>query len=210
MKLELAAAGIAAALLAASPAPARAGTRTFRGTVNVVSSKNRDAYSLVLGDRWTSTNQSVEELERIRGRYDGDFLWVRRRGTAYVVQDGEKLSEARGLFDTLRALEPQQADLESRQRLADQKEEAIDRQRDEIEDRADGAEEDDRDPSLDSALLELDAVARQVDAENRGLDAEERDLDRRSDELESAAEARLWSLVDGWIAEGSAQKASRR
>src|SRR5258708_35759778 len=113
MKVRFAVGCIAAVLMSGA-----AGTRVVLGRVNIaatsrvkiVSNKGRDAYTLLLGDHWMSTNQSIEEMEKVRARYDGDFLWLRRHGKTYVVRDRVKLDEARGLFDALRVLEPTQTD----------------------------------------------------------------------------------------------------
>ena len=203
MKTGLAAAGITAVLLAAA-----AEGRGNRQTVHIVPDTHRDAYVMVLDDHSTIMNESIEALTEIRDRY-GDVLWFRRHGETYVVRERGKLDEARALFEPLRVLEPEQRDLARRQRIVDRKEEEIDRQRDAIEDRDDDEDRTDRDPSRDRKLRELDAALTEIRAESRRLDDEERVLDRRSEDLEAAAEAKLWKSIDQWIASGEAQRASR-
>ena len=212
MKARLTVAGCAAVLLVLLVLleAAVVGTRVSGSTVHVISEKNRDAYALVFGQHWMGTNLSIEEMERVRVRYEGSVLWFRRHREAYVVRDRAKLEEARALFDSLRALEPKQADLARRQKLADRKEEAVDQERDRMEDRVDDEDRADRDPSQerarDQAIRELDEAKRKAASESRRLDEEERALDRRSEELERAAESKLWVLIDRWIADGSARK----
>jgi len=200
MKTALAAAGIASILLAAA-----AEGRGNRRIVHTFPDTGRDAYVLVLGDQSTIMNESIEALETIRGRY-GDVLWFRRHGAAYVVADRGKVEEVRALFEPMRALEPDQRDLARRQRLVDRREEAIDRQRDAIEDRDDDENRADRDSSMDQKMGELDNALAEVKAESRRLDEEERALDRRSEALEGAAEAKLWKVIDRWIAAGEAKR----
>lgn len=207
MKARFAAAAVAAVLLLAT-----VGTRRARAGVQVFPDRGRDAYALVFGDQSTCLNLAIRDIEDIRARFGGDFLWLRRNGAARVVRDPAKLDEAKALFGPLRALEPEQQDLARRQKAVEQKEAAIERQRDAIadddeedgEDRADRADLRER----DAALRELDAAEREIDAEGRRLDAQERELDRREEALEKAAEAKLWALIDRWIEDGSAGKAS--
>ncbi len=209
MRATFVAGGIAAVMLAAA-----VGAGNTHKNVHIFSARGRDAYALVLGGHWMSTNQSIEEVERIRGQYDGDFLWVRRHGESYMLRDDAKLKEARGLFDALRELEPAQRDLARRLRPVEHKEAALDREIDGLEDSGDDEDRADRDAALDRSrdekIRELDSEKKKVEFELRRLEREESELDRHSDELERAAETKLWVLIDGWIADGTARKPSER
>lgn len=205
MNAQLAVCGVAVALVSVAAAARGSGK-----TVLEDSAPGRDAYALVLGGHWMSTNQSVEEMESLHDRFGGDLLWVLRRGEAYVVRDRARLEEARGLFAALRALEPEQKDLARRQQRLDRREDALDREREELEEPSGDEDGADRDPSAGRRMRELDAERGKIEAESRRLDAEENALDRRSDELEKAAVAKLWLLVDRWIADGTARPVSER
>jgi beta-lactamase regulating signal transducer with metallopeptidase domain len=58
-----------------------------------------DAYALVAGNRdglrMTGSTDDVEEIHAARRGIDGDFLWFRRDGKAYVVRDADTLARIR-------------------------------------------------------------------------------------------------------------------
>ena len=77
-----------------------------------------DAWML-LHDRDSSTmNGSVEDIERVRERYqrgDEPLLWVRRDGKEWIVRDPALLRRAEELFAPMRELGAKQADLGAKQ-----------------------------------------------------------------------------------------------
>ena len=104
---------------------------------------HEDSYILSLGNSTTISNASIEESVRFRGERTTDFLWARRAGKGYLIEDPATLKEARALFTPLRALEPEQEELRRREEALDEKERELDRQEEEVDRRMDLASEDD-------------------------------------------------------------------
>ena len=174
----------------------------------------RDTYALSRGN-FVSMDGSIDRLEALRDEYGGggDFLWVRRGGSRYLVRDPKVLDEAVACFDRVSALEPEQMALERKQQALDREEEALDRRQESLE-RASESGEDDEDapaPEPGTAAEQRDIERRQseIETRQRDLDTVERDLDRREDALEKEAEAALWKLVDRAIRDGAAVPLSR-
>ena len=205
MNKRLVAGGFAAVLLAGA-----LGSRAAASEVHIRSDRNRDAYTLFGGGHSITTNLSIEELTRIQHRLGGAGLWARRHGKEYVVTDSGKIAEAQKLFEAMRALEPEQKELARRQREVERRGEAIDRELEKLENRIERASRADRDPEWVRRRHELRAQERQTEAEGRALDAEDRVLDHRVERLEREAEAKLWGLIDDWIASGEARRDSER
>jgi diguanylate cyclase (GGDEF)-like protein len=182
-------------------------------------SETSDAYVLQRGAQ-TFVSGSLDDLERLRRKFSGDFLWFRRSGTEYVIQDPDHISEAEDLFSPLEALSPEQEELSRQEAALDREEESIDSERDEIEaereelDARDESVEDaeaesaarDREAELDEREHSLDERSRELRARQRALSSEERKLEAREEELERAAEAKLWQLLDRSIGDGRAER----
>jgi len=58
----------------------------------------RDAYVLALGKDTFSTNLNFDSFARMREGRSGDFLWFRRNGSSYLIEDPATLREVRA-FD---------------------------------------------------------------------------------------------------------------
>lgn len=195
-------AGLAAPTVLAGPPPGRT-----------------DAYVLAVGDSWTSGDIDLDELAGMRERLSGDFLWFRRGGTAYRVDDPAILRKAETCFEPLRALEPEMEAFRRSERLFDAKEEVLDREQDDVEQDLEDLDADEEaglpiDPSQREELeRRRDAVEprlRELRKEQRALESVERELDAREEALEAEAEGRLWRLIDETIASGAAKKISPR
>lgn len=199
-----------------------------------------DAYVLAMGKSCMSTNLDFDAFARMREKRAGDFLWFRRAGKTYLIEDPATLRQAHELFAPLRALEPEQQDLSRRQEELGQKEEELDRQQDELESQMErlteeaGDTEGDWDEEftvseqtappneeelaaiqreLDELRGQQDALhprQRELDAKDRELEAVERRLDAREEKLEAEAEAKLWVLIDGSVKNGTARPMSGR
>jgi len=192
----------------------------------------RDAYVLVLGKDTFSTNLNFDSFAHMRESRSGDFLWFRRNGASYLIEDPATLREAQELFAPLRALEPKQKDLSRRQEALDREQDALDSQIDRLTEETgeSGGDWDDEfavpdemetAPPSDEDRAEIDRQLEElrnqqealrprqheIESKNRELDSEERALDAREDKLERAAESRLWSLMDAAIRSGVAKPA---
>ena len=88
---------------------------------------------LAIGKSCMSTNLDFDAFARMREKRAGDFLWFRRAGKTYLIEDAATLRQAHELFAPLRALEPEQEDLRRRQEELSEKEEELDRQQDRLE-----------------------------------------------------------------------------
>jgi hypothetical protein len=195
-------AGLAAPTVLAAPSPGRT-----------------DAYVLAVGDNWTSGDVDLAELSGMREKLSGDFLWFRRGGAAYRVDDPAILRKAEACFEPLRALEPEMETFRRNERQFDSKEEALDRERDEADqDLEDLDTDEEAGLPVDSSQREelerrRDAVesrTRELRKEQRALESVERELDAREEALEAEAEGRLWRLIDETIAGGAAKKLPAR
>jgi hypothetical protein len=176
------------------------------------SDAGRDSYSIVVHGTWMSSNQSVPQMEAMRARYQGDYVWFRRNGKVYLVRDAARLEEARRIFDA----DPERDSLERERSAFERRERELDREQDRLEEASDEMQDSDDDeegPKLDEAglrrLEEVRAKRREVASQMRELEAKDRELDRREDAIEKRDEARLWTLADRWIADGTARATER-
>ena len=206
-------AGLAAAPVAAAPGGS--------GSKHSPHPSDEDSYILSLGNSTTSSNISIDEYARLRGKRAGDFLWFRRAGKAYRIDDPATLSEARALFAPLRALEPEQEDLRRREEALDEKEQDLDRREEDTDRRmelANGEDDDDDDAGpriaptsdadrkeLERRLSEIRSQQREIEADSRKLESVERSLDAREDAIEREAESKLWTLIDVAVKRGLAK-----
>ena len=206
MKARFAAAGLCAALFAAA-APAA------EGNIHVLNYSNskQDAYVLAIDGTTMTASASTSTIVAVQKAWRGDFLWIRRHGKAYVTSDRAVVGKVRTLFSPLDALRPEQHAVSAREKDVDREQEALDRERDRIEDASDADDGDEHDeepaarsPQDERRLQELDARIAELDSRERALDAQESELDARSEEIEREVEAKLWTLIDGWIADGTA------
>jgi hypothetical protein len=199
-------AGFAAAAMASGAGSSKAAT--------LHSWRDQDAYVLSMGRRFTCTNTSLEEMQSLRRRFSGDFLWVRRAKTTYLFRDPDTLRQARAAFDPLRALDPDRetihrlrAPIESRQAALDREQENLDREADRF---ADDEEEQDQRPAdrdgFDRRRRALEERLRALEREERHVDALEEELDQKEEALENRAESELWRLIDAAIARGLARR----
>jgi hypothetical protein len=193
------------------------------------SSRHRDGYILSTNDHWLSGDVDMGELAASRVKLHGSFLWFRRSGKTWLVDDAATLDRAVKLFEPLNALEPEQEALRDKERALDDRETAMDDEEESIdaamerlepnaddEDQDDDAPaaadarpsaEDDRERDALSARLEtLRAKQRDLQSEQRDLEREERALDAREDRLEHEAESSLYKLMDEAIANGTARE----
>jgi len=213
----LAAAALAAGLLAVATPAAAAPRRT-------ANESPADAYALSMGENSMSTNLSLDEYVRLREKRSGDFLWFRRAGRAYLIEDPATLAQARELFAPLRALEPEQEDLRRRQDELDEAERELDRQQEDLEQRMDRIAEMDGEtdgdaeeaevvvgeevgPPTDEERAELDHELEMLRSQDDALRPRMREIESRNRELESidrsldAREEKLEREAEGklWI-----------
>jgi bla regulator protein blaR1 len=197
-------------LFAGLAAPAAANEGSDRTVI--YPQRNQDAYVLSMGENSICTNASLTEMQALRRRFPGDFLWVRRARKTYLLRDQATIAEARALFAPLRALDPAREavrrlrePLESREAVVEREERALDREADRF---SDDEEEEDQ-PSdrkdLDARQEALRDRQRALEREEKHVDALEEELDRKEEALEKQAEKELWRLIDASITRGLAR-----
>lgn len=138
-------------------------------TIQMSSTSESRAYALVRGNHSISTNMSLDEMLRLRRLYSGHFLWFRRGGRDYVIRDEALLLRAKALFDPLRSLDPERADLRRRERALDRKERILDDEEEELDRLADRFDDEDGEEEK-SGMSE---------SERRDLERRQRDLEER-------------------------------
>lgn len=161
-----------------------------------------DAYVLTIGNDSLSTNFDFDSYERMRAKHAGDFLWARRGGVGYLIEDPATLREAQELFAPLRALEPEQKDLSRRQEALSEREEALDREQDALDSEVDrlteetGASGGDWDdefsvsdemeaaPPTDEDRAEIDRELEQIRNQQDALRPRQREIETQNHELD--------------------------
>ncbi len=156
-----------------------------------VNAAGHDSYVLHFGGNrnHVTMSGSLDDFNVISSRLDGDYLWVRRGATSYVITDAARLAEVWNYFAPQRLLQPEQREIEGQTAK-------IDKESDALED----AQDDDR--VLTSAQK---SRIQELHAKERELSRRERALDEREEELDRIAEKKMWQLVDRAIREGTAR-----
>jgi hypothetical protein len=195
---------------------ALAGDEGTRDRAMFTGRRTGDAYVLSRGGHGTSTSTSVDELVKVKKKFSGEFLWVRRGGKAFLIRDRAVLDQAQTCFAPLQALDPERNALQAKQREIEREEAVLEREQEELE-RQEEDLEDDRGESAASAREDIQRrqdelrprVERQ-EARERDLERVEEALDEREEVLEQKAEEQLWQLIDATLARGAAERVDRR
>ena len=166
----------------------------------------RDAYVLVLGKDTFSTNLNFDSFAHMRESRSGDFLWFRRNGASYLIEDPAILREAQELFAPLRELEPEQKDLSRRQEALSEKEEALDREQDALDSQIDRLTEETGDsggdwddefssdevqptPLTDEDRAEIDRQLEELRNQQEALRPRQHEIESKNRELDSEERA---------------------
>jgi bla regulator protein blaR1 len=73
-----------------------------------------------------------DEVDRLRGKYSGDFIWFRRDGKYFVIRDQATVSRAAGLFAPMQGLEEKQDELGKQQEALGEQQEALSQKMEEV------------------------------------------------------------------------------
>src|SRR6185369_13883859 len=95
-------------LASSDPVRAQDPTPSPRSDAPRTRSSSRDAYILSIGGEWMSSGLNFDHLGDYRPSGRGDFLWFRRGGRTWIVEDAAAVQRADSLFEPVRALEPEQ------------------------------------------------------------------------------------------------------
>ena len=160
------------ATAAALPAPAPAAAASARPAAKPVAApvKTRVArrddgkgYALVRKDRdgfvISGTFDDADAIRAARDAIDGDFLWFRRDGKAWVLRDADALSRARAAWKDTDALDDKMRALDARMRPHDERMQALGKRMEALE-----ADSDADSPEMHEASRRIDALARQIQA----------------------------------------------
>jgi len=147
---------------ASAPAPASKPAPTLSGgghTLQLHTGKTRDAYALISKDRdGVTMSGSTDDLPRIeaaRHSLQGDFVWFRRSGKAYVIVDAATVAKANEAWRDSAKLGAQMEALGDQMEVHGNKMEAIGAQMEKLSERNTPS------PAMDAATRKMEALAEQ-------------------------------------------------
>ncbi|HJW96113.1 MAG TPA: hypothetical protein VJ901_21070 [Thermoanaerobaculia bacterium] len=150
------------------------------------SSARRDAYIISSGDNNTyQAASSLDELQSVRKRVTGRYIWVRRDGREYVIRDEATMARVKTLFAPLSALHPEQ-------KAISREEVRLDREADRLSDKE----------HLTSAERQR---LRDLREQLRDVERREKALDDKEEALERDLERTFWDEMDSAIRGGVAK-----
>lgn len=221
------------AVVDSTPAPGASPVTTAR--VQAVNERHGDAYALIRADRDSITmsgdTRDIPSIQRARGRLQGDFLWLRRAGKAYVVQDPAILARAMDVWKTTEPVEKQMQALEDQMRGPEQRMEALDRQMEAL-----GDDDEDDSPArrdmgdgrmaplqaqmqklaavvkqqserIEAARAPIEKLGKQMEDENEGMEALNKQMEalsKQEEQLTREAERKMRLLIDEAMRSGKA------
>jgi beta-lactamase regulating signal transducer with metallopeptidase domain len=97
------------------PTPPQAGHHKF---AFAYSDGDEDSFAIINGDKGGNVNingHSGKELEKIRQKYHGNFIWFERDGKSYIITDPAILAQSQALFKGNEQLNRQMALLDMKQ-----------------------------------------------------------------------------------------------
>ena len=143
------------------------------------------------GFRMSGSTDDVADIRRLRHGIDGDFLWVRRGGEAYVVRDAGVLAGVDKAWGPVDALEVRMQALQERMQPRQQKLDALGSQMDRMapvetpQMRAAGRQlEDLASRQQDLAEKQARLAGKMAKADDAGRDALARDMDLLSEQMD--------------------------
>lgn len=143
------------------------------------------------GFRMSGSTDDVADIRRLRHGIDGDFLWVRRGGEAYVVRDAGVLAGVDKAWGPVDALEVRMQALQERMQPHQQKLDALGSQMDRMapvetpQMRAAGRQlEDLASRQQDLAEKQARLAGKMAKADDAGRDALARDMDLLSEQMD--------------------------
>ena len=143
------------------------------------------------GFRMSGSTDDVADIRRLRHGIDGDFLWVRRGGEAYVVRDAGVLAGVDKAWGPVDALEVRMQALQERMQPHQQKLDALGSQMDRMapvetpQMRAAGRQlEDLASRQKDLAEKQARLAGKMAKADDAGRDALARDMDLLSEQMD--------------------------
>ncbi|WP_168191437.1 M56 family metallopeptidase [Thermomonas aquatica] len=170
----------------------------LRNKVSMHYGSSRDGYALVRKgqDNYTMSGDTddIRDINAAKHRIDGDFIWFRRDGKAWVVRDAGVLARANQAWDATRPHEAKMQALEARMEPHQQKMEVLGKR---MESMHAGFEQTPQSREAERAMQALAERQRDLAERQRALamqyvrasDAERERLDRQSQQLDAQQEA---------------------
>jgi beta-lactamase regulating signal transducer with metallopeptidase domain len=161
--------------------------------VSVHYGSNHDGYALVRkrqeGFAMSGDSDDIDEIRAVKSRMDGDFLWFRRDGKAYVLRDAAMLARAEQAWEGTKVHEAKMRTLETRmqphQRAAEALSRRIERMQPQFE----------QTPEMRAAEQALDALARQQEALGGQHEALAAKMERADDDKRRQLSLEMQSLA---------------
>ena len=149
----------------------------------------------------------IESVVHMAERWDGDFIWARVDGQAYVIRDRGVLAEAARAYAVVDAGSPAEREAERRlrplEKRVDELDEQIDQLSDSLDDESMSKAERDR---IETKMRELEREQREAEEAMRPVEREQERLEREQDRLSDEADAELARIVRRAIANGLAER----
>lgn len=152
---------------------------------------------------WTIARGNVDDIVRLKKRYNGAYVWARVDGREYLIRDAATLDEVRRAAGPLQELEPQQRSIARRIKPLERQQEKLEDELDELTDRDD----DERLTAAEHARIrDLRSQIRELERQLRPLEQEERQIDRREEELDRVFDDEIERIVKRAIRLGTAER----
>jgi hypothetical protein len=179
----------------------------------IFTDRNADAYVLTKNYVSYSTNATGDDILTLNDLFGGNYLWVRRTGKEFVIRDAHAIKDARRLFAPLDEVEPERAALQQTRQHLETEESSLDAEKAGLDDRVKSMDSDDKSSgartSLERQLADLSARRIELEIRTSDLALREEALATRVRSLQSQIETSLWAFVDGALANGLGEVASR-
>lgn len=180
---------------------------------HIFTDRTADAYVLTKNYMTFSTNVTGNDILTLNDLYGGNYLWVRRGGKEFVIRDAHAIKDANRLFSPLDEVEVERAALQLTRQHLEEEESALNTEKSELEVRIKAMDSDGKSSNARTSIERQlgDLSARQIELELRTSDLELREeaLATRVSSLQLQIETSLWAFVDGALANGLGEVASR-
>ena len=173
----------------ALPSVASAATAGCGGAaISHSSSHDHDAFALIrvgqAGMTMSGDTRDIPAIERTKQKVHGDFVWVRRGGKAYVVQDPAVIARVVGAWQPAEAMGKQMEALSAKMEAPSKQMEDLGRQMETV-----GDKQSPYTAAMEKTSAQMEALGRQQEALGNKMqhanDAERETLDRQMEALEA-------------------------
>ncbi len=173
---------VAGGTAAAAPVVQAAGnTRVIHGP-----GAHEDAYALVRANKTGMTmsgdTRDIADVEKIKQRVHGDFLWARRGGKAYLVQDPAVIARVEEAWKPAEAVDAQMDALNAKMAIPEHQMDALSKQMEAISGANSPA-----DAAMEKSSAQMEALSRQQEA----LGAQMETLGRRMEQAKLSEQEAL-------------------